>query len=324
MPREAGPEDEARYAAEKPTTWEKAKAKAKKLVSKPKDEKAIEMKKKKEMIKMDNPDADPELPMKENISVMTKELLENRRALEYELVARSDKREIDARLECWYLMDTQWLAQWTNFIDGSTDCLPPRITSKHLYDKDGKLLENLEAKIDYRGVPPNVFHVLKELYGHDDSPQLCRYRLDIYEVPVPDSDKVIIQYKPMMESRIRVNTIRSHWTDWKEHEIVDDEPDCCCGLTKEHIEAIIYWCVRCFSRRGAGRKNISYRNYRPVKGLAPGEIEGERDGLLDGDGVDEEEADRELLSSDPERDYARAGEGVYGASILKAIFGWGM
>lgn len=41
----------------------------------------------------------------------------------------------------------------------------------------------------------------------------------------------------------------------------------CCGLSKEHIEAFIYWAIMCWarSRRKSGRGDISYRKYRPLR-----------------------------------------------------------
>lgn len=44
----------------------------------------------------------------------------------------------------------------------------------------------------------------------------------------------------------------------------------CCGLSKEHLEAFIYWAIMCWasSRRKSGRADISYRKYRPLRGDA--------------------------------------------------------
>ena len=48
----------------------------------------------------------------------------------------------------------------------------------------------------------------------------------------------------------------------------DDGPvGCCCGLTKEHLEAFIFWAITCWagSRRKSGRADISYRKYKPLR-----------------------------------------------------------
>ena len=49
----------------------------------------------------------------------------------------------------------------------------------------------------------------------------------------------------------------------------------CCGLTKEHVEAIIYWMVTCCRRRSAGRAEISYRAYKPLRNNVDDEEMGE-------------------------------------------------
>lgn len=44
---------------------------------------------------------------------------------------------------------------------------------------------------------------------------------------------------------------------------------CCCGwITKQHIEAIIYWAVMCWSRKKSGRKGIKYSNYKPLSNVS--------------------------------------------------------
>jgi hypothetical protein len=40
---------------------------------------------------------------------------------------------------------------------------------------------------------------------------------------------------------------------------------CCIGLSKEHIEAFIYWMIMCWSRKKSGRGKIRYRSYKPLK-----------------------------------------------------------
>lgn len=48
----------------------------------------------------------------------------------------------------------------------------------------------------------------------------------------------------------------------------DTEWCCCCGLSKEHLEAFIYWAITCWAgrtRSKAGRAHISYRKYKPLR-----------------------------------------------------------
>ncbi len=42
---------------------------------------------------------------------------------------------------------------------------------------------------------------------------------------------------------------------------------CCCGwITREHLEAFIYWAITCWSRKKNGRGGIKYSNYQPLRG----------------------------------------------------------
>eukprot|EP01035_Chromulina_nebulosa_P019166 gene19166-25010_t len=111
-----------------------------------------------------------------------------------------------------------------------------------------------------------VFYIFRNLYGHDESPQLCRYQIDIYAPTVPIEKLVDIQYKAINDAEIAVQKIRSKWIKW---ELVEDDDDfaskditCCCGLKREHIESIIYWMITCCSRNRNGRGDIKYSNYK--------------------------------------------------------------
>jgi len=267
MPREVTEDDEKKYGEEKKTIRERMIEKARKLLAAKKDPSAVSMRNERNMSEMESPEAS--MPIREATLEMDIESLKIRRALEFELVARADKSKVDTRTECWYLMDTHWLAEWTCFVEGKQNTLPPQITSNFLLGKEDKKgnrepRDNLELKLHYRGVPPLVFHILKELYGHDKSPPICRFLLDIYAPAVPDVERIRIQEKPMKEARVMVNEVRSAWTTWDEVEDLEDQDLCCCGLTKDHIEAIIYWIVRCCARKSAGRDDISYRDYNTV------------------------------------------------------------
>jgi hypothetical protein len=339
MPRDVEAEDEAKYSGEKKGMRAAIMRKAKKLMPKRKqreDPTAVSMIREREMDDMDSPDA--LLPMRENTPcAMDADMLEIRRGLEFELVARCDSSKIDTRNECWYMMDTQWLAEWTCFVEGKQEYLPPPISTWALLasrvpdKKSGKevLREELEVKLDYRGVPPMVYFVLRELYGQDDSPMLCRFLLDIYAPAVPAVERMRIQEKPMKDARIMVNKCRGEWTKWDEAYEEEEEEPCCCGVRKEHIEAIIYWVVRCCSRGKAGRKGISYRKYKTVS-TKGGEGDDEGKGLLrddeeGSDQDDDDEADTDggglldgIDASDAERNYGQK-SGLY----LRQWLGWG-
>ena len=82
----------------------------------------------------------------------------------------------------------------TELKDVETDIepvMPGPISTRDLLSGDGKTpLPNLRAKVDYRGVPSMVYCIFVELYGKDSSPEICRYVVDIYKVPVPE-DKLV-------------------------------------------------------------------------------------------------------------------------------------
>jgi hypothetical protein len=180
------------------------------------------------------------------------------------------RTEIENRADdCWFLLDSRWLNRWYAFVKGGENTPPGPITSRDLLDENNDPLPGLRSKIDYRGVAPMVFYVLVELHGRDNSPELCRYEVDIYSKPLT-SDRIIkVAHKAVVEARIQVSKYRPKWLKW-EREYPEDEEDealgCCCGLTKEHLEAFIYWMVACWSRRSSGREKISYRQYQPLRG----------------------------------------------------------
>ena len=154
---------------------------------------------------------------------------------------------------------------------------PGVLSTAELLDEKGKPLAGLTAKIDYRGVPSTSYFCFKELYGSDKSPDLPRYVVDIYKPSVGLDRLVPIQMKAKQEAKARVGALRPKWMQWeleydKDEEDEDDNTivSCCCfGLTKDHVEAFIYWGVRCCfwftSRRKDARNNISYRQYNPLR-----------------------------------------------------------
>jgi hypothetical protein len=118
-----------------------------------------------------------------------------RKKLEREVIAMNDKSEINLRKECWYLMDCKWLNRWVEFTtseDPETEP-PGPVSTKGLLDEKNQPLPNLKAKIDYRGVSPLVYFLFLDLYGRDNSPDVCRYKIDIYMLPGPIEQLVDMQ-----------------------------------------------------------------------------------------------------------------------------------
>lgn len=71
----------------------------------------------------------------------------------------------------------------------------------------------------------------------------------------------------------------------------------CCGLSKEHLEAFIYWAIMCWatSRRKSGRADISYRKYRPLR---PDEVAQEEEAAAEAKHA-QQEMDREAGDENP-------------------------
>ena len=168
-------------------------------------------------------------------------------------------------------MDVEWLYRWADWIAGKVDIYEVgRISTENLIDPETREpLYGLEAKINYRGVPQLVYYILKELHGKDRTPEFCRYNVDIYQPAVPPEKLAKFRPHAINKARILVHKIRTKWMSW-EQDYSDDEEDnicwCCgCGyITKEHVEAFIYWAVMCCARRRDGRRDISYRHYKPL------------------------------------------------------------
>lgn len=194
--------------------------------------------------------------------------LKIRKESELSLIASLDKSELGStKNDCWFLIDSNWLNTWSEFVNSDDSDPPGPVTSKQLLGTDGIPIVSLKEKIDYRGVTPLIYFIFLNLYGHDGSPHIPRYVVDIYKHPVPVARLVDIQYLAQKEATIRVNAIRSRWLKW-DYIYDDDEVDkpvsCCCGLRKEHIEAIMFWMIMCWYRKKSGRSQIKYTTYNPL------------------------------------------------------------
>jgi hypothetical protein len=141
-----------------------------------------------------------------------------RKKHELKLVRKFDKSKLD-RDECWFMIDANWLNTWSEFVndpDGSDPpgvlstkdllCDPPVKTDSALSTSTGLVgrikvpLPGLQARIDYRAVPPLVYFLLIELYGRDSSPDICRYSVDIYKPEVPIDRLVNIKLKAVVRN----------------------------------------------------------------------------------------------------------------------------
>jgi hypothetical protein len=126
------------------------------------------------------------------------ERLRLRKKLELELIMKHDTTVMYG---CWYLIDSFWLHQWSNFVNSSDDDdvdPPGPVSSLGLLDSVGKPLPGLRSGVDYRGVSPITYFIFVDFYGKvPSSIDLCRYIVDIYKPPAPPEKLVsfIIQYR---------------------------------------------------------------------------------------------------------------------------------
>eukprot|EP01039_Chlorochromonas_danica_P006480 gene6480-7145_t len=213
--------------------------------------------------------------------------LKKRKKYELKLMRKFDKNKINVAKECWFLVDTMWLNAWSEFVNTEEGDPPGPISSKDLLNEEGNPIAGLIAKMDYRALPAISYFILKQLHGSDGSPDIPRYSVDIYKPAVPLHRLVSIQMTAVCEANIQVNRYRPKWVKW---DLADEEEEefkmfWCCGLTKEHLEAFIYWAVHCWrwSRKSSGRDNISYRQYRPLRGIPDDTVHGNSQHGVDGD-----------------------------------------
>lgn len=136
------------------------------------------------------------------------DIIERRRALELELIGRYDSSSINPRRECWFIVSTQWLEAWANFVRGEGE-RPGKIDNSNLMQDDCKTPKSgLKAKTDYRGVNPTVWYLYTNMYGKDDiTAEICRYVCDIYEPEVPSKYKQEMIEAPARRAELEVQKL---------------------------------------------------------------------------------------------------------------------
>ncbi|CAM9758731.1 unnamed protein product, partial [Chrysoparadoxa australica] len=131
-----------------------------------------------------------------------------RRTEELNLISKFDSASINPRRQCWYLVETPWLEAWAKFVRGEGPP-PGKINNSRLLESDLKTpKEGLRPKIDYRGVNPMVWHLYKEMYGTDAAPELCRYIVNIDEMPVPRKYMPEIAQAPKAKAKVEAQKLR--------------------------------------------------------------------------------------------------------------------
>ncbi|TDH71536.1 hypothetical protein CCR75_001795 [Bremia lactucae] len=135
--------------------------------------------------------------------------MEKRRKLELELIVHYD-RQVLRRRDCWFCIDTKWMARWINFVcHGGPEPGPipnetllhknwRKMLSQDAPGRPGKVREGLVLMKDYRVVVPIVWCLFAELHGLSDAPSLARYLMDIHAEALCDSDlsKVLDFWQP--------------------------------------------------------------------------------------------------------------------------------
>lgn len=151
--------------------------------------------------------------------------LAERRKYEEELIKRFDRVIVNSHVrEFWHLIDAIWMNQWIDFIMGRGDP-PGRISNGNLYEKvnehlpaarrepmlatrlamtrsSGRALANepslrfkngMRKLRDYRAIHPVVWYLFREMYGTDNTPEICRWNPDIYSGEVVASRKIRLE-----------------------------------------------------------------------------------------------------------------------------------
>jgi hypothetical protein len=102
-----------------------------------------------------------------------------RREMELTLVGMYDSSKINVRDSCYFLIDSQWVEIWKDFVMGARSELPPPVSNLRLYKGDSVTLrDDIEPIRDYRGVNPTTWFIYESLYGVDGSQPIARYVVD--------------------------------------------------------------------------------------------------------------------------------------------------
>uniref|UniRef100_A0A6U1BH02 DUSP domain-containing protein n=1 Tax=Rhizochromulina marina TaxID=1034831 RepID=A0A6U1BH02_9STRA len=227
--------------------------------------------------------------MEDDLGALTPEeleLLEERRSAELALVSKFDKTEINPRRECWFLIDTTWIRDWSLYMEGKRDS-PGRISNLNLFEADERTVKRkLVPKQDYRGLSPLMWYIFVELYGKDAAPELCRYSLDIYAPGVAGKYREQASKGAALQARVEVSNMREEFIPESDEESVDDEPVCCCVYQRQ-LQCFLFHTFTCCAH--LGKRGPIYAKLRSTE-----EDEDDEDDLEDFEHEDEEDEEEEL------------------------------
>ncbi|CAN0237956.1 unnamed protein product [Ectocarpus sp. 6 AP-2014] len=142
--------------------------------------------------------------------------MNRRRIFEIEFIKQFDRLTINPNVgEFWMLIDARWVSRWVAFVLGQAGP-PGPISNDRLYREDAfaptaaaaapqsvaydaafrrkapgpirvgatlsktKFKADLQAISDYRAIHPVVWYIFREIYTTDGTPDICRWKLDLY------------------------------------------------------------------------------------------------------------------------------------------------
>eukprot|EP01031_Cornospumella_fuschlensis_P038419 gene38419-46695_t len=90
-----------------------------------------------------------------------KEDLAIRKKYELKLLKKFDQSKINTSRECWFLVDCVWLNAWSAYVNTEDGDPPGPMSTKDLLDAKNNPLPDLKARIDYRGLAPTAYFILR-------------------------------------------------------------------------------------------------------------------------------------------------------------------
>jgi hypothetical protein len=144
---------------------------------------------------------------------------DKRRKLELALIMRYDKSVL-ARRECWFCVDSKWMARWVDFVARGGPEPGPISNEALLHQNWHKMLasdapgrpdtarDGLLLMSDYRVVAPMVWCLFAELHGLGQAPPLARYLMDIHAEALSDGEIRNVLEVPRPKATVLANNLR--------------------------------------------------------------------------------------------------------------------
>jgi len=218
----------------------------------------------------------------EEEKVEEEELSEEELARRYDemvLVRRADTAKLEDYEDCWVLLPTGWLNEWTAYVAGEGP-RPGVVRNHELLEVDNTPRPGLIKVRDYRAVNCKVYGLYAELYGTDCTPAVCRYQVDLYSPPVLGKFKEDALRGPLLDARVAAQEIRAKYEyPPSEPDDDDDELICCWCITRTCVENCIYAMLTC------GKQLVAPPRYQKLKNMDEGD---------DFQGLDDDYQEKEL------------------------------